>query len=59
MEIQKNFNIMRKLVLNLVKEYQGSLPKHQAMSRIQRSNLFDTDQLASFIAYFRERGKLD
>lgn len=56
MEIQKNFNIMRKLVLNLIKEYQGALPKHQAMSRIQRSNLFDTDQLASFIAYFRERG---
>ena len=51
-KVQKSFNLMRKIVLNLVKEYQTSLPKQQAQSAIMRSNLFDIDNLKSFIAHF-------
>ena len=49
---QKSLNFTRKIVLNLVKEYQKSLPKEQAQSVIIRANLFDVDNLKSFIAHF-------
>lgn len=56
MKIQKNLNIMRKIVLNLIKEYQTSLPKHVPVSRILRGNLFDIEHLRMFIAHFRQNG---
>ncbi len=51
-QVQKSFNLMRKIVLNLVKEYQTTLPKKKALSEIMRANLFDTDNLKGFIAHF-------
>ncbi len=59
MEIQKNLNIMRKIIINFIKEYQASLPKKIPMSRILHRNLLDTDNLSMFIAYFRALSKAD
>ncbi len=44
-EIQKNFNLVRKIVLNLIKEYQASLPKHKPLSRIMKTNLLEIEAL--------------
>lgn len=53
MKVQKNLNIMRKIVLNLVRIYKESLTKNVSMASILRANLFDIDQLRKFITYFR------
>ncbi len=51
-KVQQNFNLMRKIVLNLVKEYQKSLLKKTAQSEIMRANLFDVDSLETFVTHF-------
>ncbi len=52
--IQKNLNMMRKIVINFVKQYQQSLEKHVPMSRIIHANLFDINHLSKFVTYFRQ-----
>lgn len=59
MEIQRNLNVMRKIIVNFIKEYQASLPKPIPMSRILHRNLLDTEHLATFLAYFRRGAKAD
>ena len=59
MEVQKNLNLMRKVALNLVKNYQASFNKYIPVSKILRKNLFDIDNLSVFIAHFSHLGKLD
>jgi len=59
MEVQKNLNIMRKIVLNFVKQYQASLPKHVAVSKILHRNMLDIDNLSLFLAHFRTFAKAD
>lgn len=53
MEVQKNLNIMRKIIINFIKEYQASLPKHVPMSKILQRNSLDLDNLSLFLAYFK------
>ncbi len=53
MRVQKNLNMMRKIVINFVKQYQMSLEKKKSLVGIMRANLFDIDQFLRFIAHFR------
>ncbi len=59
MELQKNLNLIRKIALNFVKQYQASLSKHLAVSKILRKNLFDINHLIGFIAHFEQYRELD
>ena len=53
---QKNLNLMRKIVLNLVKDYRTSLPKDVGTAKILKSNLFDIEHLRKVITYFMQNG---
>ncbi len=59
LEVQKNLNLLRKIVINLVKQYQASLPKQLPMSRILKRNLFNIQNLLNFVTYFRENRELE
>lgn len=52
MNVQKNLNIMRKIALNLAREYKNRFEPKKAVSGILKRNLFDIDNLAKFIRYF-------
>ncbi len=54
MNMQKTMNLLRKVVLNLVRKYKESQPKNTALSKILKRNLFDTDNLHNFLQYLRE-----
>lgn len=59
MEVQKTLNLMRKIVINILKQYQASLPKHIPMSNILLQNFLDITQLSRIIAQFKQYPKLD
>lgn len=59
MEVQKTLNLMRKIVISILKQYQASLPKHIPMSNILLQNLLDITQLSRIIAHFKQNAKLD
>ena len=52
MNVQQNLNIMRKIALNLAREYKNRFEPKKAISRILKRNLFDVNNLAKFIRYF-------
>ncbi len=47
-----NLNIMRKIALNLAREYKNRFEPKKAISGILKCNLFDVNHLAEFIRYF-------
>jgi hypothetical protein len=60
MNVQKILNITRKIVLNMVRVYKSeNCSKRTALSDLLKRNLFDLNHLASFIGFFKARGKLD
>lgn len=50
MNAQKIMNILRKIVLNLLREYKSKTGSKFALSAILRKNLFNVDNLAAFLA---------
>lgn len=52
MNVQQNLNIMRKIALNLAREYKNRFEPRKAISGILKCNLFDINNLAKFIRYF-------
>lgn len=52
MNVQQNLNIMRKIALNLAREYKNCFEPKKAISGILKCNLFDVNNLAKFILYF-------
>lgn len=54
MNIQKTLNIMRKIALNLAREYKNRFEPRKAISGILKRNLFNINNLAKFIRYFIE-----
>jgi predicted transposase YbfD/YdcC len=59
MNLQKNLNIMRKTVLNLVKVFKTKKFPKSSLVGILRRNLFDFQVLSDFLAFFKSSGKLD
>lgn len=54
MNVQKTLNIMRKIALNLAKEYKAKTECKMPMSAILKRNLFDVDVLGQFLMTFTE-----
>ena len=52
MNVQKLLNIMRKISLNLAKEYKAKTQSPQPMSGILKRNLFDITNLSNFLDVF-------
>lgn len=52
MNVQQNLNIMRKIALNLAREYKNRFEPKKAISGILKCNLFDINNLAKFIRFF-------
>ena len=52
MNVQQNLNIMRKIALNLAREYKNRFEPRKAISGILKCNLYDVNNLAKFIRYF-------
>ena len=46
MNVQQNLNMMRKMALNLAREYKNRFEPKKAISRILKCNLFDISNLA-------------
>jgi predicted transposase YbfD/YdcC len=54
MNLQKNLNIMRKTVLNLIKVYKAKKCPKSSLVGILRRNLFDFHVLSLFLAFFMD-----
>jgi predicted transposase YbfD/YdcC len=54
MNLQKNLNIMRKTVLNLVKVYKAKKCPKSSLVGVFRRNLFDFNVLSNFLAFFKD-----
>jgi len=54
MNLQKNLNIMRKTVLNLVKIYKSQVCPNSSIVGVLRRNLFDLRVLSAFFTFFRD-----
>ena len=52
MNVQQNLNIMRKIALNLAREYKNRFEPRKAISGILKCNLFDINNLVKFIRDF-------
>ncbi len=52
MNVQKSLNLTRKIVLNLTKAFNASLPRKLPISAILKRNLFDLSNLQSFLDAF-------
>ena len=48
----RTLNIMRKIALNLAREYKNRFEPKKVISGILKRNLFDVNNLAKFIRYF-------
>jgi predicted transposase YbfD/YdcC len=60
MNVQKVLNTTRKIALNMVRIFKTTnCSKNTALTSVFKSNLFDLEQLASFLDFFRVSGKLD
>jgi len=60
MNVQMLLNIVRKIALNLVHIYKANNCKPRtAIVSIMRANLFDSNVLAEFLAFFRRFGELE
>ena len=54
MDVQKSLNILRKIVLNLTKQFKNRLGLKPSFSGILRRNLFDPNYLIAFLRCFAE-----
>jgi predicted transposase YbfD/YdcC len=54
MNVQKTLNTMRKIALNLAKDYKTNVEPKKPISGILKKNLFDLNNLSKFITYFRK-----
>jgi len=52
MNVQKSLNIMRKIALNLAKDFKSKTVSNLPISGILKRNLFDIQNLADFLAFF-------
>ena len=52
MNVQQNLNIMRKIALNLAREYKNRFEPRKAISGILKCNLFDVNNLTKFVYSF-------
>jgi predicted transposase YbfD/YdcC len=52
MNVQKTLNIMRKIALNLAKDFKSKSDSKQPISGILKRNLFDLDNLSAFLDFF-------
>lgn len=52
MNVQQNLNIMRKIALNLAREYKSQRLPKSSISGILERNLFDINNLAEFLQFF-------
>ena len=50
MNVQKTLNIMRKIALNLAKDFKLKTQSPQAISKVLKRNLFDLDNFSGFLA---------
>jgi len=60
MNVQKILNVTRKIALNMVRSFKAAnCHKNLPLTSLFKNNLFDLNQLASFLDFFRESGELD
>jgi len=59
MNVQKTLDIMRKIALNLAKDYKMKSASDTPISGVLKRNLFDLNNLSNFLNYFRLIHKLD
>lgn len=54
MNVQKTLNILRKIALNLARDYRAKSSAKTSISGILKRNLFDFDNLSAFLSFFQE-----
>jgi len=54
MDVQKSLNHLRKIALNLAKQFKQRLGLKTSISGILRRNLFDPNHLVAFLSCFTE-----
>ena len=60
MNVQKILNTARKIALNLIRIYkEAHYSKNTPLTSVLKENLFDLEQFANFLVFFRSGGKLD
>jgi len=59
MNLQKSLNIIRKIALNLARDYKTKTSSKSPISGILKRNLFDLNNFATFLDFFRGVGELD
>ena len=52
MNVQQNLNIMRKIALNLAREYKNRFEPRKAINGVLKRNMFDINDLVKFIDCF-------
>jgi predicted transposase YbfD/YdcC len=55
MNVQKTLNILRKIVINLAREYKAKTNTKAPLSGILKKNLFDLDNLVDFLDFFKKK----
>jgi predicted transposase YbfD/YdcC len=55
MNVQKTLNILRKIVINLAREYKAQTNSKAPLSGILKKNLFDLDNLVEFLSFFKRK----
>ena len=56
MNVQKTLNIMRKIAINLARDFKAKTNSKQPLAGILKRNLFDLDNFSSFLLFFRQAG---
>ena len=60
MNVQKILNTARKIALNMIRIYkEANCSKNTPLTSILKENLFNLEQFAIFLDFFRSVGKLD
>lgn len=54
MNVQKTLNILRKIVLNLAREYKAKTGSKEPISKVLKKNLFDLNNLTNFLDFFKK-----
>ncbi len=52
MNVQQNLNIMRKIALNLAREYKSQKMPRSPISGILKRNMYDLNNLTEFLHFF-------
>jgi len=52
--LQKSLNIMRKIALNLAKDFKSKTDRKIPISGVLRRNLFDISNLSDFLEFFSQ-----